>query len=266
MADPYRLESPASSDPAARDSRAETLLLEGLDHYFAASYEDAIHLWTRVLFLDRTHSRARAYIDRARTAIAERQRHDDELLEGGYELLGQGRTRAARHLLDEVVAGSGEDERALALRLRLDRLEQLDRLKSASAARVPQAEAPVVAPAWRSPIRSRGMAVLVVLSCVAVALAAFVGPGISDWVGLRNRTDAPLATPPPWPLLSTSEVGLVRARNAFSRGQLADALHALERVSVESPVRGDADALRLRIQRAVAARAPGRQHPEAGRR
>src|SRR5436190_17816616 len=56
------------------DSRIEELLLAGLDHYFNGQPEQAINVWTRVLFLDRAHARARAYIERARTAIAERQR------------------------------------------------------------------------------------------------------------------------------------------------------------------------------------------------
>ncbi|MBE3098611.1 MAG: hypothetical protein IMZ44_15960, partial [Planctomycetes bacterium] len=63
-----------------RDTRIETLLLCGLDHYFAGDHERAISVWTRVLFLDRGHARARAYIERARSAVAERQRESDELL------------------------------------------------------------------------------------------------------------------------------------------------------------------------------------------
>jgi hypothetical protein len=90
MPEPNRFESPAPPDPAGRDSRAETLLLEGLDQYFAGNYESAIHVWTRVLFLDRRHSRARAYIDRARTAVAERHRHADELRARIHQRLGAG--------------------------------------------------------------------------------------------------------------------------------------------------------------------------------
>ena len=45
---------------ADRLGQAEALLVDGLDCYFAARYEDAIHIWTRVLFLDRSHARARA--------------------------------------------------------------------------------------------------------------------------------------------------------------------------------------------------------------
>src|SRR4051812_3347637 len=62
-------------------SRIEELLLAGLDHYFNGQHELAISVWTRVLFLDRSHARARAYIERARSAIAERQREGEELLQ-----------------------------------------------------------------------------------------------------------------------------------------------------------------------------------------
>ena len=109
MADPKRLESHAT-ETADRDSRTEALLVEGLDRYFAGQYEEAIHIWTRVLFLDRNHARARAYIDRARTTLAERHRQSEEMLEASHDLLEQGRTEAARHLLTEAVAATGDDE------------------------------------------------------------------------------------------------------------------------------------------------------------
>ena len=49
----------------------------------AGSNWSAINVWTRALFFDRSHARARAYIDRARSALAERQREAEELLQGG---------------------------------------------------------------------------------------------------------------------------------------------------------------------------------------
>ncbi len=66
-----RLHTDAAPEPeglsaADRDTRIEQLLLTGLDQYFAGEYEGAISAWTRVLFLDRGHARAKAYIDRAR--------------------------------------------------------------------------------------------------------------------------------------------------------------------------------------------------------
>ena len=62
MSDPRPAEALSGADD---DARIEYLLVTGLDHYFAGEYEHAINLWTRVLFLDRNHDRARAYIDRA---------------------------------------------------------------------------------------------------------------------------------------------------------------------------------------------------------
>jgi hypothetical protein len=49
-----------------RDAKIEQLLLLGLDHYFAARYELAINVWTRALFIDRSH-RGRTLHHRART-------------------------------------------------------------------------------------------------------------------------------------------------------------------------------------------------------
>jgi len=66
MSDPSRSESSLGRDGASGadpDAKIEQLLLLGLDHYFAAQYDQAINVWTRVLFLDRNHPRARAYVE-----------------------------------------------------------------------------------------------------------------------------------------------------------------------------------------------------------
>src|SRR5690349_13296530 len=52
----------SGSNPSDRAALIEQLLLAGLDQYFAGEYEQAIHVWTRVFFLDRGHARAKAYI------------------------------------------------------------------------------------------------------------------------------------------------------------------------------------------------------------
>ena len=43
---------------ADRDAKIEQLLLVGLDHYFAAQYDQAINVWTRALFLDRVEDKS----------------------------------------------------------------------------------------------------------------------------------------------------------------------------------------------------------------
>src|SRR5690606_17337195 len=100
------------------------LLVEGLDKYFQGNYDEAIHLWTRVLFIDRTHARARAYINRARTALGERQRHADEMLHGAGDLLDRGDLDAARQLLVNAEQTSGADEKVAELWARLERIER----------------------------------------------------------------------------------------------------------------------------------------------
>src|SRR6476660_9909920 len=116
MSDPLR-------DHEVPDSRIEELLLNGLDHYFAGQHELAINVWTRALFLDRGHARARAYIERARGAIAERQREGEELVHIGAAAFQRGEADAARRLLTSAVEHGAGTEEALALLDRLDRLE-----------------------------------------------------------------------------------------------------------------------------------------------
>lgn len=88
---------------AEDDARIEHLLVTGLDHYFAGEFEAAINLWTRVLFLDRNHDRARAYIDRARSAQAEQHRVSEALVHQGLEAFDRGEVARARALLSDAL-------------------------------------------------------------------------------------------------------------------------------------------------------------------
>lgn len=108
---------------AARDAKIEQLLLAGLDHYFAGRYDQAIDVWSRAFFFDRTHPRARAYIERARSALAERQRELEELLQQGVAAFDRGEAAEARRLLTAAIDRGAPAEEALAVLGRLDRLE-----------------------------------------------------------------------------------------------------------------------------------------------
>src|SRR6185295_1182691 len=126
MADPLRDQDTSAADSPGRESRIEELLLAGLDHYFSGQHELAISVWTRVLFLDRSHARARAYIERARGAIAERHREGDELLQTGAAAFSRGEIENARRLLTSAVERGARPEEALALLERLERLAPAD--------------------------------------------------------------------------------------------------------------------------------------------
>src|SRR5687767_425980 len=124
MSEPFRTpSSPSAGTEAEREELIEKLLLAGLDHYFEGSYEQAINIWTRVSFLERGHGRARAYIERARGALAERQREVEELVHAGVEAYHAGELEAARELLTRATAQGTPSDTAL---LFIDRLRRVD--------------------------------------------------------------------------------------------------------------------------------------------
>jgi tetratricopeptide (TPR) repeat protein len=254
MADPRRLESVPPAELAERESQVDALLIEGLDKYFNGRYEEAIHLWTRVLFLDRSHARARAYIDRARTAVAERQRRAEEMLHASHLLLEQGRTEAARELLVEAVAQTGDDDHAAALRVRLERVERLH-----AASRIgpmPSATTAEAVPGWMWPRRSRtALGAAAVLVAGLLLVIGVTSTDVQDWVGLRSDREQLLATTTALKLtvLSSAEVAMIRAQTLYNRGRLAEALQVLDRVGPESPERPAADELRVQIQQILLA-------------
>src|SRR5437870_8238318 len=122
MSEAHRGETASHVD---RDAKIEQLLLVGLDHYFAGQYDQAINVWTRALFLDRSHARARAYIERARSALAERQRQSEELLQTGVAAFHRGDGEEARRLLQAAIDAGAPPEDALAFLERLNRLDSV---------------------------------------------------------------------------------------------------------------------------------------------
>jgi tetratricopeptide (TPR) repeat protein len=263
MADPHRTTSPRSPEGTSqveRDTRIETLLLTGLDHYFAGEYERAIGVWTRVLFLDRGHARARAYIERARSAVAERQRESEELLHRGVAAFERGEAEVARRLFGAVVDRSGPHEIAVAY------LDRLDRLEATGAAPETVAEAPKAAPARRRIPRPRpdGPRRSWVLPAVILAL---VGWGAAYVVVSWDRLESVMFLRQPWnawapqasdalpaePLAvpSSAEVALWRARAMFSAGRLRESLQMVETIQPADPLRPEADRLLSEIQRAL---------------
>ena len=236
------------------DDKIESLLLTGLDHYLAGEYDQAVVVWTRVLFFDRHHARARAYIDRARSALAERLRESEALLDDGVAALQRGDTVAARQLITSAVTHGGSLEDAQVL------LERLDRLEAAggkTAAPVRRSRLRRIRPTTHrdpAPQQQRWLpvAIVVVLGAVAVATAAswervqplLVSPAVP-------AVAAPLPDADPLPIPTRAEVALSRAHALFQRGRLHEALRALDRMPAGDPLRPESDALRTMIQRTL---------------
>ncbi len=259
---PDRLASAPAPDQQAVspdiDSRVESLLLTGLDHYFAGEYERAISAWTRVLFLDRGHARAKAYIDRARGVIAERQRHSEELLHRGVAAFNRGETANARALLQSAVEQGGPQDVALAFLERLERLERPVAAAAGAAAGHPVRRRPRVE---REPRERR-----VRRWHLPILILALVGSGAfyvlasrhraAPLLSLMNGGQAPRRTAPvvlpvasePLVVPRAAEIALERARALLASGHPRDALRLVEQVGAGDPARGEADALRAQIQ------------------
>ena len=262
MTDPLRSDrQPASAELSEheRDARIEELLVTGLDHYFSEQHELAINVWTRVLFIDRGHARARAYIERARSAIGERLRKGDELLHTGVAAFNRGDAAAARELLVSAVEHGAPRDEVLAVLSRIERLETAGQ---------PEIRTPRLArqtPPWPTPAGTvhparlkwtiAGLAAGVELG--AAALVVLADRGVVAWPAGRQQAavNSPLSTPLPVP--SLAELALSRAQRFESRGRLRDALDALEPIASGDPLRARADELRSSIQRRLLAAARG---------
>ena len=279
MSDPLRTDLARASEGAPgpdREAKIEQLLLAGLDHYFAAQYEQAVNVWTRVLFLDRSHARARAYIERARSALAERQRASEELLQNGVAAFNRGEGDEARRLLQAAMTQGAPPDEALAV------LDRLDRLEQGSAPRRPSSLAR--SERWQAlPRPHRGGSsplfgiVLFALAVVLIAVAAFIVVTATpmEWRSLLilqtppASPAAPAASEPALPVPRRGETALARARAFAAGGHLRDALTTLDLVRSTDPQKEDADRLRADIQRqimaltAAAAPAAGRTAPFA---
>ena len=241
------------AEAADREGRVEQLLLAGLDQYFAGRLDEAIDIWTRVAFLDRRNTRAKAYIERARALAAERQREVEALVHEGVAAYHAGDLGAARSLLTRAVDRGGHSDLA---QLFLERLQ-----RSETHPPTAPAPGPRLAAGWESPATTAvwsWLATGAVCTGLAVAILVAARP-VASWVAelpLAVPAGVP-ARPAPLPVARTSDAVIERARSLRAQGRRVEALRILGGVDVADGQRGVADALRAEIQREILAAAEG---------
>jgi len=227
-----------SSAPDDQAARIDQLLTAGLDEYFAGRYDGAVQVWSRVFFLDRTNARARAYIERARSAVAERQRVA-EATAASVADVPRGWGDEARPAEPRPIADSGVLVVSGALAARLappqpapepDAADRGDTAPTAATRRAKVAHTLLVAAA--------GVLLFVAGYTVAARDRIF-----DIFSGVSSRR-APAAN------ARASEVALHDARQAFEARRYDDARRALTRIPGDDPLRAEADALVAQIQRA----------------
>lgn len=243
----------ASDDGQDRTAKIEELLLAGLDHYFAGEHDRAISIWTRVLFLDRGHARARAYIDRARGALAERQRESEELIQQGMAAFDQGEATTARRLLSSAVAHGGPHDVALALLDRLNRLEAGTSAVPGASHEVAAGRAPAAARRRSSPrrlgMRVFGAMLLAVILGAAALYLSFGFPGLGP--DQRSGSLKPRRSEETLPLPRSADLALARARSLAAAGRLKEALAGLQAIAPGDQAHPGAETLRAEIQAAL---------------
>jgi hypothetical protein len=263
-------------DPG-RDAKIDELLLAGLECYFAGGFHEAINVWGRVLFLDRRHPRARAYIERARSALAEGQRRSEELASEGVAAIRRGDGGGARELLASAAAHGESPDVALAYLERFERLAGVPGERNHESRRTRRIVArPGAATAVTRlrhvprPVRTLPLVGLVVVVGALIVFAAtydLLKPLVeAPW----TKASGPVVTtvaPEPLPLPRAADLVLARARALFTSGHLGDALVALDAVSEADPVYPEAERLRADVQRAMleaAGVALGGENPRRG--
>jgi tetratricopeptide (TPR) repeat protein len=257
MSEPLRTDSAdlAPLSEADRAARIEQLLLSGLDHYFGGQYDQAINIWTRVAFLERGHGRARAYIERARGALAERQRESDELLHDGIAAYETGDLQTARELLTRAVEQGGANDTALLFLQRLNRLDV-----ASGAARSPESPGRTRTPRRELPRAARPRTGWLVTSA---ACAVVVGAVVLAALAARSwLVELPVTAPVDEPVQAEA-LPIVRAsdtRVSVARGLAStrphEALDLLREIDIADPLRAEADRLTGEIQRGLLGGAP----------
>jgi hypothetical protein len=251
--EPQRTEptDPGPLSEADRAARIEQLLLSGLDHYFGGNYEQAINVWTRVAFLERGHGRARAYIERARSALAERQRESEESLHQGIDAYQAGDWQRARDLLTRSVDQGGANELALMF------LQRLGHLDSIAAPPSPETATTGAAPAWRAPSarparRTHWLATAA--ASVVVTVVILLGTlRTASWLRespVEVRTGE-VGARDPLPIVRDGERRIDRAQAFRDAGRPYEALRELDAIEMGDPLRPQADRLRSEIQRTL---------------
>lgn len=237
---PQASTAPSQPSSAADDqaARIEQLLMAGLDEYFAGRHDRAVQVWSRVFFLDRTNARARAYIERARGAVAERQR-----LAEAASAAGEGDPSRPMH----------DDGRMSVAEPRAAGVER-DGLLVVSGALAARLAPPVAVPLDATPApaaasrRARIAHVLLVAAAGVLLFVAGYTVAARDWladlvsgVSARQRAVEQPA--------HASEILLNEARQALAARRYDDVRRALARIPAADPLRRQADLLAAELQR-----------------
>lgn len=249
--------------------KIQDLLAQGDALFRSGRFQRAVHVWTRVLFLERGNRAAREAIDRGKRAIAEQERQLDIQALEAARLLDAGERVAARRLVTELLS---RDPRHPEGRNLSERLEALSRRGHvAPRPSVPRGAREGAPPARRRRTRSaapaayvRPVSPLKIAAFLFCALCLFLAGAVyihlnwdflasegllSSSRGARTaKAQAAIEEVDVPPLPFPSELHYYNGARLYSKGRYREALSELGRVGRRSPAFKSAESLILRIE------------------
>ncbi|HJS73880.1 MAG TPA: hypothetical protein VJ921_06295 [Vicinamibacteria bacterium] len=266
------IESQEPSPDASSKSRE--LFQQGEELFSRGLYHQAVHVWTRILFLDRGNAEARLRIDKAKEAVAERQRRIDAEVAEARLLFDTGEIEGARERVRSVLAFDSRHGEASALAAAIDALDRRsepiqETPPPPEAAPVPEKTAPSKGVVFKVPKgrraspRLRPHAAGSRLSMAAFVAGALLIFGLSALYLSRNwdsivsggalgrgsgETAAALPDSSAASAPDLSEIRYYNGERLFAQARYREALAELRRVDRGSRVVAEARSLILRIE------------------
>jgi tetratricopeptide (TPR) repeat protein len=259
------------------------LLRQGDNLYSRGLYHQAIHVWTRILFLDRGNPEARVRIDNAKQAVAELQRRLDAEIAEARGLFDAGEIERARERVRTVLAADSSHGDAVQLAASIEAIERRNEPPREPVAELEPRPEPKAAPAQtvalpptpthgvvirvaknprfssgraESPATSRfKMAAFLLGALLLFAVSAFYLSENWDAIvsdGAFGNPAGSAATALPDRLAAEvpdlSQLRYYNGERLFAQGRYREALAELRRVDRDSTVVAEARSLILRIE------------------
>ena len=261
----------AAADHHETQHKIVRLLQQGRGLFRHGRLHQAIHVWTRILFLDRNNRAARDEIGRAKRGIAERQRELDAIVLEAARFEASGDRRGAQQRLGKVLSLDPRHAEGRSLLEKIEEQERRGEARGGTVAGKPheddeiskrQRRRVVVTPSPEAkPASPLKMAAFLFSSlCLFAAGALYLhlnweflvndglgstslasGANAASGSGLGGRRAMPSLPPP-------SELHYFNGARLHSKGSYREALTELTRVERASPNFEEARSLILRIE------------------
>ena len=255
--------SPTSSGESLK---SDALMRQGEELFALGMFSQAIHVWTRILFLERGHVEAREAIERGKKAVAEQHRLLDLELAAATDLFERGESEQAAAKVRSVLSldPRNHEGHQLAGRIHAAARRIETALGTAVPAREPSPETKrglLLRVSHASPRRDARMAhasPLKMASFVLGAILVFASGAlylhlnwesiVSDGAFSAGALSRGVSERAAVPLPATSDLYYFNGARLFAKGRYRDALDELSLVERDSAAAESARGLILRIE------------------